>query len=87
MAGGRFSDDERERIWACLKKPSRQLRRPAGRPIDLELSIAFAGQLAAVRSSAEDGVYHVWLRRYRIAEVAFRPNPERPGVTRVVAHL
>ena len=57
------------------------------RRIDLQLSIAFAGQLAAVRPSAEDGVCHVWFSRYRIAEVDFRANPERPSVTHVFVHL
>jgi hypothetical protein len=61
--------------------------RPDGRPIDLQLSIAFAGQSVALRPSAEDGVYHVWFTRYRIAEVDFRTNPERPGVTHLFAHL
>jgi len=61
--------------------------RPGDRKVDLQLSIAFAGQLAAVRPSAEDGVYHVWFSRYRIAEVDFRTNPERPGVTHLFAHL
>ena len=31
--------------------------------------------------------YHVWFSRYRIAEVDFRTNPERPGVTHLFAHL
>jgi transposase InsO family protein len=61
--------------------------RPNGSPIDLQLSIAFAGQHAAVRPSAEDGVYHVWFSRYRIAEVDFRTNPGRPSVTHLFAHL
>jgi hypothetical protein len=61
--------------------------RPNGSPIDLQLSIAFAGQLAAVRPSAEDGVYHVWFSRYRIAEVDFRTNPDRPRVSHLFAHL
>lgn len=61
--------------------------RPDGRPIDLQLSIAFAGQLAAVRPSAEEGVYHVWFSRYRIAEVDLRTHPERPSVTHLFAHL
>jgi transposase InsO family protein len=61
--------------------------RPGNRKVDLQLSIAFAGQLTAVRPSAEDGVYHVWFSRYRIAEVDFRTNPERPGVTHLFAHL
>lgn len=61
--------------------------RPNGRPIDLQLSIAFAGQLVATRPSAEDGVYQVWFSRYRIAEVDFRTNPERPSVTHLFAHL
>ena len=61
--------------------------RPDGRPIDLQLSIAFAGQLAAVRPSAEAGVCHVWFSRYRIAEVDFRTAPERPSVTLLFAHL
>ena len=52
--------------------------RPGGRQVDLQLSIAFAGQLAAVRPSAEDGVDQVWFSRYRIAEVDFRTNPDRP---------
>ena len=61
--------------------------RPNGSPIDLQLSIAFAGQLAAVRPSAEDGISHVWFSRHRIAEVDFRTNPERPTVTHLFAHL
>ena len=61
--------------------------RPNGRPIDLQLSIAFAGQLVATRPSAEDGVYQVWFSRYRIAEVDFRTDPERPRVTHLFAHL
>jgi transposase InsO family protein len=61
--------------------------RPTGRPIDLQLSIAFAGQLAAVRPSATEGICSVWFSRYRIAEVDFRTNPERPGVTHLFAHL
>lgn len=61
--------------------------RPNGRPVDLQLSIAFAGQLAAIRPSAADGIFHVWFSRYRIAEVDLRTNPERPGVTHLFAHL
>jgi transposase InsO family protein len=61
--------------------------RPNGRPIDLQLSIAFAGQLVAVRPSATDGICHVWFSRYRIAEVDFTTNPERPSVTHLFAHL
>jgi transposase InsO family protein len=61
--------------------------RPNGRPIDLQLSIAFAGQTVAVRPSAEDGICHVWFSRYRIAEVDSRTNPERPSVTHLFAHL
>ena len=61
--------------------------RPEGRPVDLRLSIAFAGQLAAVRPSAEGGVFHVWFSRYRIAEVDLRKNFERPSVTHLFAHL
>ena len=54
---------------------------------DLQLSIAFAGQLAAVRPSATDGIFHVWFSRYRIAEVDFRTNPDRPSVTHLFAQL
>ena len=61
--------------------------RPNGRPIDLQLSIAFAGQLVAIRPSATDGIYHVWFSRYRIAEVDFTTNPDRPSVTHLFAHL
>jgi hypothetical protein len=57
------------------------------RRVDLQLSIAFACQLAAVRPPAADGIFHVWLSRYRIAEVDFRTDPERPGVTHLFAHL
>jgi len=57
------------------------------RPIDLQLSIALAGQCAAVRPSAEDGLLHVWFSRYRIAEVDFRTSPGRPSVTHLFAHL
>ena len=65
--------------------------RPDGRPNgpsgDLQLSIAFAGQSVALRPSTEDGLFHVWFSRYRIAEVDLRTNPERPGVTHHFAHL
>jgi hypothetical protein len=61
--------------------------RPNGRRIDLQLSIAFAGQLAAVRPSAADGIFHVWFSRYRTGEFDCRTNPERPGVTHLFAHL
>jgi hypothetical protein len=61
--------------------------RPNGRPIDLQLSIAFAGQHVAFRPSTEDGTFHVWFSRYRIAEVDCRTNPERPSVTHLFAHL
>ena len=61
--------------------------RPDGRRVDLQLSIAFAGQLAAVRPSTEDGIFHVWFSRYRIAEVDLRKNLERPSVTHLFAHL
>ena len=64
-----------------------QRKPPNGPSGDLQLSIAFANQLAAVRPSAEDGVYHVWFSRYRIAEAGFRTNPERPGVTHLFAQL
>ena len=59
---------------------------PAGRSVDLQLSIAFAGQLAAIRPSAEAGVYHVWFSRHIIAAVDFLQNPERPSVSRGFAH-
>lgn len=61
--------------------------RPNGRPIDLQLSIVFADQSVALRPSAEDGLFHVWFSRYRIAEVDFRTNPGRPAVTHLFAHL
>ena len=57
------------------------------RRIDLQLSIAFAGQLAAVRPSATDGICHLWFSRYRIAKVDFRTTPDRPSVTHFFAHL
>lgn len=60
--------------------------RPDGRLVDLQLSIASAGQNVAVRLSAEDGVWHVWFSRCRITAVDFRTNPERPSVTFLFAH-
>jgi hypothetical protein len=60
---------------------------PNNRPIDLQLSIAFADQLVAIRPSATDGICHVWFSRYRIAEVNSRADPQRPSVTHLFAHL
>jgi hypothetical protein len=54
---------------------------------DLQLSIVFADQSVALRPSAEDGLFHVWFSRYRIAEVDLRTNPDRPGVTHLFEHL
>jgi transposase InsO family protein len=79
-----YLDDDRV---GRIRNNGRLHCRPDGRPIDLQLSIAFAGQSVALRPSAEDGVYHVWFTRYRIAEVDFRTTPERPGVTHLFAHL
>ena len=79
-----FEDDcvGRIRQNGCLRcRPDGQNR------VDLQLSIAFAGQLAAIRPSADDGVFHVWFSRYRIAEIDFRTNPQRPAVTHFFEHL
>ena len=61
--------------------------RPDGRLVDLQLSLAFAGQHVAARLSTEGGVFHIWFSRYRSAEIDFTTNPERPSVTYLFAHL
>ncbi len=70
-----------------IRRNGRLHRRFDHRRLEFQPSIAFAGQLAAVCPSVEDGLFHVWFSRDRIAEVDFRTNPERPSVAHLFAHL
>lgn len=57
------------------------------RVVDLQLSVAFAGQNVAVRPSCKDGIFHVCFANYRIANVDFTKDTATPTVTHLLERL